>query len=297
MVERQSHVSLGEPRSLLLPPLAQIGSRDSGPHRRVATLLLVAAALLTLIAACGGAGSRLPPAAPGAVMATPIAGGIRVTWDDLSDNESEFVVYRSDADAAEDEEGHELTEVARVPNDTVSYQDFGVTMDGSYLYAVASANQFGLSDQVLQEPADPVSPAVGVRLTITLAGVGHVAIDDGFSIVTCSSECVLGVASGAAVALTAVGSDESAFAGWSGACGGAGTCRLTPTGDVDVEARFTTHVLLLVATGDSPVAVEVSPPDSFNSTACVLGPGESCAFGYDFGAALKVSVNSEVVEA
>ena len=293
MVGRLSHRSRtqGPSHDGPRPAPSAVRPRSYGAFACVVVLLVA------LAVACGGAGTQVPPAAPEAVTATPIAGGVRVTWTDTSDNESEFVVYRSDADAAEGEEGSELTEIGRAPGDTEFYQDFGVTMGGSYTYAVAAINQFGASDQVLQEPADPVSPAVGVRLTVTLDGTGEVSIDDGFTVVTCSTECTIGVTSGATLALAAAGVEGSSFAGWAGACAGADICQLTPNADASVEARFSEHVLRVVATGDSPVAVEVSPPDSFDGSGCVLDGGESCAFGYDFGTSLKVSINSVVLEA
>src|SRR5690606_20488488 len=61
-------------------------------------------------------------------------------------------------------------------------------------------------------------------------------------------------------------------------------------------ARFSTHVLLLVADGDSPVDVVVAPTDEFGATECSLEPGQSCAFGYTFDSALIVSVTSTLVE-
>lgn len=252
----------------------------------IATLVLAAT-----LGACGGP-SNLPPTAPTDVTATPIAAGVRVTWVDTSANETEFVVYRSGpGDVAR-------AELARVPSDTASYQDFAVDEDGEYVYAVAAVNQAGTSDIVVQEPPDPVAPGVGVQLTVTFDGSGSVHVDDGFETVTCVSECVLGVAVGSTVVLTAEGAGESVFAGWAGVCTGAGACTRTVTTDFGVEARFARHVLVLVATGDSPVTVAgpISPADRYGTSQCTLAGGASCALAYDIASSFQVSINSTVVE-
>ena len=256
---------------------------------------MAGAALIGLaLGACSGAGSNQPPEAPAAVSANPIPGGVRVVWVDQSGNEDEFIILRAPAAGEEDELA--LTEVARVPTDGVTFEDFDVDMAGSYRYAVASSNQFGTSEPVFQDPPDPVSPGVGVRLTVSFAGAGAVDVLNGGQTVTCTSHCVLGLAQGTSVTLTAAGADGLAFAGWAGGCAMAGPCTFTITEDTDVEARFSKHVLLLIATGDSPVAVVASPVDDYGATECSLEPGQSCAFGYTFDSALKVSVNSTLVE-
>ncbi|HET8986068.1 MAG TPA: Ig-like domain-containing protein, partial [Trueperaceae bacterium] len=274
---------------------AAIGHGRSGARHLVSVLAAAASFVFVLIACSGPGNQNEPPAAPGSVTANPIPGGVRIVWLDQSSNEAEFIVFRSTGGGEED--AATLTEIARVTTDTVMYEDFAVETSGSYQYAVAATNQFGTSEQVLQEPADAVSPGVGVRLTLTFAGVGSVDVLNSGQTVVCTSQCVLGIAQGSSVTLTAAGVEGSAFAGWDGACSMAGPCTFTINDDTDVEARFTRHVLLLSATGDSPVDLVVSPVDAFGATECTLSPGEACAFGYEFDAALKVSVNSTLVEA
>lgn len=283
-------------QALLQPPQRRTANGHGRPGaRRLASVLALAALFAALLVACTGPGDQnQPPAAPGSVSANPIPGGVRVVWLDLSSNEAEFIVYRS-TDGDEDEAAA-LTEIARVPTDVVMYEDYDIDSSASYQYAVAATNQFGSSEQVLQEPAEPVSPGVGVRLTLTFDGVGSVDVLNGGQTVVCTSQCVLGLAQGSSVTLTASGAEGSAFAGWDGACSKAGPCTFTINDDTDVEARFSRHVLLLEATGDSAVDLVVSPVDAFGATECNLGPGQACAFGYEFDSALKVSVNSTLVE-
>lgn len=262
---------------------------------RVATAAVVGVAVMLLgLVACSGPGNQnVPPQAPTDVSANPIPGGVRVVWVDQSTNEAEFIVFRSTADG----EDEALAELARVPTDGAKYEDLAVDMGSAYTYAVAATNQFGTSDLVRQQPADPVSPGVGVRLTVTLDGAGTVDVLNGGQTVTCTSRCVVGLAQGTSVTLTAKGAEGLVFAGWAGACSMAGPCTFTIEGDSAVEARFSKHVLVLKAGGDSPVDVVASPTDEFGQSECSLDSGGSCAFGYSFDAALKVSVNSTLVEA
>ena len=65
-------------------------------------------------------------------------------------------------------------------------------------------------------------------------GAGDV-IASGFS---CSSTCSHSYPAGATVSLQAQPASGSTFAGWGGACGGAGSCTVTLTGDRSVSATF-----------------------------------------------------------
>src|SRR5690606_33823313 len=293
MVDSHPHLrSTDKPRSQQssLRPARQVTSVRTALSAMAGAILVV-----VVLVACTGAGNQnQPPEPPAGVSANPIPGGVRVVWTDESSNEDEFIIFR--AVASGDAGEVEFTEVHRVPTDGTSFEDFDVVMAGSYSYAVAANNRFGQSDQVVQDPTEPVSPGVGVRLTVSFDGVGAVDVLNGGQTVTCTSQCVLGVALGSSVTLTATGAQGLAFSGWAGACSMAGSCTFTIADDTDVVARFSKHVLLLVADGDSPVDVVVSPEDEFGATECSLLPGQSCAFGYTFGSALKVSVNSTLVE-
>jgi len=250
--------------------------------------------LLALVACSGQVTQNQPPEAPGAVSADPIPGGVRVVWADQSTNETEFIVSRSTVGGEEDDTA--LVELARVPTDGVVYEDFAVDIEGSYRYAVAATNRFGTSEQVLQDPQDPVSPGVGVRLTVTLDGAGQVNVLNGGQTVTCTSQCVVGLAQGSSVTLTAEGAGGLAFAGWAGACTMAGSCTFTVNGDSAVEARFTKLSLHFVNIGDSSVTADIRNPDKFGNSVCTIDTGQSCAFGFDFVGPYQVGVISARVE-
>src|SRR5690606_12502414 len=132
---------------------SELGRARHVTRVRAALSATVGAILVALIlVACTGPGNQnQPPEPPAAVSANPIPGGVRVVWTDKSSNEDEFIIFR--AVASGDEGEVEFTEVHRVPTDGTSYEDFDVDMAGSYSYAVAASNRFGLSDQVVQDPA------------------------------------------------------------------------------------------------------------------------------------------------
>ncbi len=94
-----------------------------------------------LVAGCtsetgeGGAG----PAAPAGLTVTEMHGGAHIVWQDLSDNETEFLIERAGASG-------EFTEVGRQPFDVKVHHDATVSAGETYRYRVAAENAFGVSD-------------------------------------------------------------------------------------------------------------------------------------------------------
>ena len=72
-------------------------------------------------------------------------------------------------------------------------------------------------------------------LTIDVTGPGGVA---GIGTGVCTTSCVVNVAAGTEVTLTAQPEDGLAFLGWGGACSGTGDCRVTMDRDKAVTATF-----------------------------------------------------------
>jgi hypothetical protein len=78
-------------------------------------------------------------------------------------------------------------------------------------------------------------------LTVTVTGTGTVTSNPAG--ITCGADCSEAYAPGTTVVLTPAGSGGAVFAGWGGACGGAGACGVTLTGaDASVSAIFGTPV-------------------------------------------------------
>jgi trimeric autotransporter adhesin len=75
-------------------------------------------------------------------------------------------------------------------------------------------------------------------LTVTEAGTGSGSVSSSPAGITCPSTCSANFTSGTVVTLTATAAAGSTFAGWSGACSGAGTCSVTMTAAKAVTATF-----------------------------------------------------------
>lgn len=75
-------------------------------------------------------------------------------------------------------------------------------------------------------------------LTVTNAGRGSGAVSSRPAGISCGSTCTHRFATGSSVTLTARPSPGSRFAGWSGACSGTGSCKVTMNADHDVTATF-----------------------------------------------------------
>jgi len=75
-------------------------------------------------------------------------------------------------------------------------------------------------------------------LSVSLAGGGKGRVVSAPRGIRCGSVCRKAFKAGRVVRLRAVPAKESRFAGWGGACSGAGTCVVTLSEDVAVEATF-----------------------------------------------------------
>ncbi len=92
--------------------------------------------------------------------------------------------------------------------------------------------------------ADFAVDAVGIAsgpsfpLTVSLAGTGSGTVTSSPAGINCPSACSANFASGQSVTLTASPASGSSFAGWNGACSGAGTCTVTMSSSQAVTATF-----------------------------------------------------------
>ena len=105
---------------------------------------------------------------------------VLLTWDDNSDNEDGFKVYRELTD------GPWVNEIADLPADSVSYTDMGLA-DGTYYYMVSAYNAAGETFALMSTSITlPVGPSVIVEDTFSgrsvgtpLAGTSPDTIDNG----------------------------------------------------------------------------------------------------------------------
>jgi List-Bact-rpt repeat protein len=90
-----------------------------------------------------------------------------------------------------------------------------------------------------------------LRLGVTKAGNGSGTVTSADGAIDCGSICSEGVAGGTPVSLTASPASNSNFVGWSGGCGGTGSCVVTVSAPTKVTATFAlkTFTLAVVKTG------------------------------------------------
>ena len=103
----------------------------------------VGLALVFLLTACPGTVSLT---APSGVTATPELSAIDLNWEDNSDNEQGFVIFRSSGEG-------EFAQVAEVGPNVTSYQDTALEADVVYRYAVAAKGATKNSAQTVQAEA------------------------------------------------------------------------------------------------------------------------------------------------
>jgi hypothetical protein len=104
-------------------------------------------------------------------------------------------------------------------------------------------------------------PPPEYALAVTRAGTGSGTVSGGG--IACGAACTASIASRTAVPLTATAASGSTFAGWGGACSGAGACTVTMTGAQTVIATFDT-----IPTS-ACTAVSGGQSSNFNTTGAV----------------------------
>ncbi len=115
-------------------------------------------------------------------------------------------------------------------------------------------------------------------LTVTKAGTATGTVTSVPAGISCGSDCSESYPSGWSVTLTASVTTGSAFAGWSGACTGTGTCTVTMDAAKSVTATFNpsvTYTLSVTKSGAGVGGVTSSPA----GVSC----GSTCSEPYDSG--------------
>jgi len=262
----------------------------------------LAVLVLALATSCGGGnGGSAAPAAPSNVQAEARPGFVQVTWEDNSDNETGFAIYRAPAQG--DDEGA-FTRLNKVEANIKEYRDTDdLSTDQTYLYSVSALSQNGESAQVQIDPSEPVTPEPGepqgdtLTLNILLDGPGRGTVSSQGGDIDCTEAgaagCTASFAVGTAVTLTADANAGAEFANWSGeGCSGAGTCALTinpetdsdGNGSIDVRVTFdqTGYGLLLRKEGNGSGTFQSSPSG--------IDCGDDCEEAYDLAAEEPIRV-------
>ncbi len=112
----------------------------------------------------------------------------------------------------------------------------GFTFTG---WSGACVGQDSLCDVAMSEAKAVTATFVAaLRVTIQIPGGGG-SVMSSIPSLYCPGSCAADVPAGTAVTLRATPSEGWAFAGWSGACTGTGSCAVTVASDVTITATFT----------------------------------------------------------
>ncbi len=126
--------------------------------------------------------------------------------------------------------------------------------------------------------------AQNFALSVTRNGTGSGSVSSNPAGINCGATCSANFTSGANVALTATPASGSSFAGWGGACSGAGACSVTMSAAQSVTATFNTTPppvgsLSLEVSGlpsGSSATLGIAGPGGFNTTRTILtGTGQN----------------------
>ena len=121
------------------------------------------------------------------------------------------------------------------------------------------------------------------HLTVSKLGAGSGIVTSSPTGISCGATCTAEFKEGTEVLLTAEADKGSTFSGWSGACSGTGTCKVTMSEPREVTATFAPeqHQLTVVRKGAGSDGVTSSPPG--------ISCGETCSASFDHGTVVTLT--------
>jgi hypothetical protein len=139
---------------------------------------------------------------------------------------------------------------AALPNAVPAAYDVKATPVGcmaSHMVAEVGSPNRTTADHTKLDAVIAALPDDCPTLTVARAGNGRGLVSSSPAGISCGSDCSQGYASGTVVTLEPTPAPGSGFAGWSGACSGTGTCRVTMAAARSVTAIFKVLYPLTVA--------------------------------------------------
>ena len=121
------------------------------------SILACLIAALTLLTACGELTAAATPDAPSNLSAAFQNDAITLTWQDNSDNETGFTVYRRLADGTVSQSLSQFTQLTTASANDTRYVDNTLTAGQTYLYAVTATGLLGTSQAVYLDESEAVS--------------------------------------------------------------------------------------------------------------------------------------------
>lgn len=117
---------------------------------------------ILFMTACSGTETKpKTPLAPSQITATPGPGYITVTWQDNSDNETGFVIYR---DGSTTVQAQAASKVGEVGAGVTKFLDTTISLANDYHYSVVSKNADGESTQTQAAAPSKITPGVDLAI-------------------------------------------------------------------------------------------------------------------------------------
>jgi hypothetical protein len=169
-------------------------------------------------------------------------------------------------------------------SDFVLHQTGTVPAGGTTTFRFAYVHDFLAAD--VASLAQTASSAFLNTLTVSKSGTGSGTVTSSPGGINCGSACSHGFGYGTSVTLAAAPSVGSTFAGWSGACSGTGTCKVTTNAAAAVTATFTLQPETLTVTrvGDGAGTVTSSPAG--------ISCGATCSHAYTYGSSVTLTAQA-----
>lgn len=139
-------------------------------------------------------------------------------------------------------------------------------------------------------PASTTPPPPGsFQLQVQAAGGGTGTISSAPSGINCGQTCSASFQQGTKVTLTATAGPNSTFAGWGGACSGAGTCTVTLSKDMSVTASFSSSMPSQAVLN---VSVNGTGSGSVTSNPAGINCGNTCSASFPVGTKIKLTASA-----
>ena len=165
--------------------------------------------------------------------------------------------------AAEYPEGTELALVA-APKAGSEFAGFSAGT-GSATACTGSPCEFTIEEDSVVTATFDLEPPSEFALTVVPAGSGSGTVTSAPAGINCGIDCSEAYAAGTEVTLTATAASGSTFSGWSGACAGAGACKVTMS-----QARSVTATFAKEPASPPPGTVSVAPTAKVKSGKALL---------------------------
>jgi uncharacterized repeat protein (TIGR02543 family) len=175
----------------------------------------------------------------------------------------------------------------------------GHTFAGWFGACAGTGNCQITMDRALSVTATFTVPITTYLLTVTGSGTGSGSVTSSPTGINCtisgsseSGTCSASYNSGTLITLTTTPASGHAFAGWSGACNGAGSCQVTMSQARTVTATFTAPLTtrLLTVTGSGTGSGSVtSSPSGINCTISGSSESGTCSASYNSGTLITLT--------